>query len=70
MFLFFRKACLLYKTSKIAFSRFIFSIYDMGIQAVTRGYRGLQGVTGGYRGLQGVTGGYNGLQGVTRGNNG
>ena len=69
MFLFFRKACLLYKTSKIVFSRFIFTIYDMGIQGVqgvTRGYRGLQGVTGGYKGLQGVTGGDKGLQGVTK----
>ena len=55
MFSLFRKACLLYKTSKIVFSRFIFTIYDMGIQGVTRGYRGLQGVTRGYRGLQGVT---------------
>ena len=66
MFLLFRKACLLYKTSKIVFSRFIFTIYDMGIQGVTRGYRGLQGVTGGYKGLQGVTGGDKGLQGVTK----
>ena len=59
----FRKACLLYKTSKIVFSRFIFRFYDMGIrglQGVTMGYRGLQGVTGGYNGLQGVTGGYKG----------
>ena len=55
MFSLFRKACLLYKTSKIVFSRFIFTIYDMGIQGVTRGYRGLQEVTGGYTGLQGVT---------------
>ena len=70
MFLFFRKACLLYKTSKIVFSRFIFTIYDMGIQGVTRGYRGLQEVTGGYKGLQGVTRGYRGLQGVTRGDRG
>ena len=65
MFLLFRKACLLYKTSKIVFSRFIFTIYDMGIQVVTRGYKGLQGVTGGYKGLQGlqgVTGGDKGLQ--------
>ena len=66
MFSLFRKACLLYKTSKIVFSRFIFTIYDMGIQGVTRGYRGLQGVTGGYKGLQGVTGGDKGLQGVTK----
>ena len=70
MFLLLRKACLLYKTSKIAFSRFIFTIYNTGIQGVTRGYRGLQGVTGGYRGLQGVTIGYRGLQGVTTGDRG
>ena len=55
MFLLFRKACLLYKTSKIVFTRFIFTIYDMGIQGVTRGYKGLQGVTGGDKGLQGDT---------------
>ena len=67
MFALFRKACLLYKRSKIVFSRFIFIIYDIGIQGVTRGYRGLQGVTGGYKGLQRVTRGYKGLQGVTRG---
>ena len=67
MFLLFRKACLLYKTSKIVFSRFIFTIYDMGIQGVKRGYRVLQGVTRGYKGLQGVTRGYKGLQGVTTG---
>ena len=67
MFLLFRKACLLYKTSKIPFSRFIFTIYDIGIPGVTRGYRGLQGVKRGYRGLQGVTRGYRGLQGVTTG---
>ena len=70
MFLLFRKACLLYKTSKIVFSRFIFTIYDMGIQGVTRGYKGLQGVTGGYKGLQRVTKGYKGLQGVTGGDKG
>ena len=58
MFLSFRKACLLYKTSKIVFSRFIFTIYDMAIQGVTGGYNGLQGLTGGYKGLRGVTGGY------------
>ena len=67
MFLLFRKACLLYKTWKIVFSRFIFTIYDMGIHGVTRGYRGLQGVTRGYKGLQRVTRGYKGWQGVTRG---
>ena len=67
MFASFRKACLLYKTSKIVFSRFIFTIYDIGIPGVTRGYRGLQGVKRGYKGLQGVTRGYKGLQGVTGG---
>ena len=60
MFLLFRKACLVYKTSKIAFSRFIFTIHDMGIEGVTRGYKGLQGVTKGYKGLHGVTRGYKG----------
>ena len=65
MFLLFRKACLLDETSKIVFSRFIFTIYHMGIQGVTRGYRGLQGVTRGYKGLQVVTWGDRGLQGVT-----
>ena len=70
MFLLFRKACFLYKTSKIAFSRFIFTIYDMRIPGDTRGYRGLLGVTRGYKGLQGVTGGYKGLQGVTGGEKG
>ena len=67
MFFLFRKACLLYKTSKIVFLRFIFTIYDMGIQGVTRGYMGLQGVTAGYKGLQAVTRGFKGRQGVTRG---
>ena len=67
MFSLFIKACLLYKTLKIICSRFIYSIYDMGIHEVTRDYRGIQGVTSGYRGLQGVTRGYRGLQGVTRG---
>ena len=46
-----------YKTSKMVFSRFIFTIYDMGIQGVTKGYKRLQEVTRGYRGLQGVTSG-------------
>ena len=70
----FRKACLLYKTSKIIFSRFIFTReYGVvtrdyrGLQGVTKGYRQLQGVTRAYRGLQGVTRGYKGLKGVTRG---
>ena len=59
------KACLLNKRSKIV-SRFIFPIYYMGIQGVTRGYIGLQRVTRGYRWLQGVTEGYKWLQGVTK----
>ena len=67
MFLLFTKAFLVFKKSKIAFSRFIFTIYDMGIRKITRGYRGLRGVTWGYSGLQGVTGVYKGLQGVTGG---
>ena len=67
MFLLFRKACLLYKTSKIVYSRFIFTIYDMAIQGVTGGYRGLEGITRSYKGLQGVTRAYKGLQGFTRG---
>ena len=67
MFSLFRKACLLYKTSKIVYWRLIFTIYDMGIEGVTRGYRGLQEVTGGYKGLQGVTRGDRGLQGVKGG---
>ena len=70
MFLLFRKACLRCKTSKIAFSRFIFTMYEMEIQGVTRGYRGLHWVTRGYKGLQRVTGGYKGLQQVTGGDKG
>ena len=69
-FWFLRKACLLYKASKIVFARSIFRFYDIGIQGlqgVTRGDKGLQGVTRRYKGLQGVTKGYRGLQGVTRG---
>ena len=62
MFSLSRKVCLLYKRSRIVFSRFIFTIYYMGIQGVTRGYRGLQGVTGGYKGLQEVTRGFRWLQ--------
>ena len=61
---------MLYKKSKIVFSRSIFTIYDMGIHRVTRGYRGLQGVTRGYKRLQKVTGGYKGLQGVRGGDKG
>ena len=65
-----RNACLLYKTSKIVFSRSIFRFYDIGIpglQRVTGGDKALQGVTRGYRGLQRVTRGYRELQGVTEG---
>ena len=60
IFLLFKKACFLYKTSKIVRSRFILTIYDMGIEGVTKGYRRLQGVTGAYKGLQGVTRGFKG----------
>ena len=70
MFFLFRKACLLYETSKTVFSRSIFTIYDMGVHGVTRGDQRFQGVTRGYKGLQGVTGGYKGLQGVTGGDKG
>ena len=42
---------------EIVFLRFIFTIYDIGIEGVTRGYRGLQGVSRGYKGLQGVASG-------------
>ena len=66
----FKKACLLYKTSKIDFSPSIFTIFDMGIHWVTRGYQGLKGVIRGYKGLQGVTRGCKGLQGITRGYSG
>ena len=59
----FRKACLLYKTSKIVFSRFIFRFHDMGIQ----GLKGVKNGDRGDKGLQGVTRGYTGLQRVTRG---
>ena len=65
-----RKACLLYKRSKIVFhdlfSRSITWEYR-GLQGVTWGYKGLQAVTRGFKGRQGVTGGYKGLQEVTRG---
>ena len=67
MFSLSRKACLLYKRSKIVFSRFIFTIYYMGIQGVTGGYMKLQGVTRGYQGIQELTRGNKGLQGVTEG---
>ena len=66
MFSLFRKARLLYKTSKIVFSQFIFTIYDMRMQGVSRGYRGLQGVTTGYKGLQGVTRGDKVVHGVAK----
>ena len=38
----------------------------MGIEGVTKGYRGLQGVPRGNKGLQGVTEGDKGLQGVKK----
>ena len=65
MFFLFRKACLLYKTSKIVFSRSMTWEYT-GLQGVTGGKKGLQSVTGGYKGLQGVKGGDKGLQGVAK----
>ena len=65
MFSLFRKACWRYKTSKIVCSQFIFTINEMGIQRVTRGYMRLLGVTGGYKRLQGVARGDKRLQGVT-----
>ena len=61
---------MLYKTSKIVFSRFIFTIFDMripGLHGVTGGYKTLQGATSGYKEVPGVTRGYKGLQGVTAG---
>ena len=64
MFSLSRKACLLYKRSKIVF-------HDLFSRSITWEYGGLQGVTWGYKGLQGVTRGYRGLQGlqeVTGGN--
>ena len=67
MFSLSRKAFLLCKTSKIVFLRFTFTIYYMGIQGVTRGYRRLQGVTGGYKRLQAVTGGYMVCKGLDEG---
>ena len=67
MFLLFRKPFWPYKTSKISFSRIIFTIYDLEIGGGYKGLQGLHGVTWGYRGLQGVTGDYKGLQGVTGG---
>ena len=68
MFSLFRKACLLYKTSKIVFHYFFSRSMTWeyrGLQGVIEGYKGLQGVTGGYKALQGVTMGDKGLQGVT-----
>ena len=67
MFWLLRKACWLYKTSKVVSSSFIFAIYDMGIKGVTGGYKGLQRITGGYKGLHGVTRGDMGCQGMTGG---
>ena len=41
VFFFFRKACLLYKTMKMVFSRSIFTIHDTGIDGVTKGLAGV-----------------------------
>ena len=65
MFLLLRKPFLLYKRSKIVFSRSM-TWKCRGLQGVTEGYKGLQGVTKGYKGLQGVRGGDKRLQGVTK----
>ena len=70
MFLFSERLVCYIKRRKSFFSRFIFTIYDMGLKGVTKGYRVLQGVTRGYRGLPGVESRYKGLQGVTRGDKG
>ena len=74
MLLFFKKACLLYKTSQIVFFYDLFSPSMRweytGLQGVTGGYKGLQGVTKGYKGLQEVTVGYKRLQGETGGDKG
>ena len=67
MFSWSRKACFLYKLSKIVFSRLIFSIYFMGIHGGKRGEKGLQEVTRSERGLQGVAGVYKRWEGVTKG---
>ena len=61
MYSLFRKACLLYKTSKIVF-------HNLFLPSITWEYRGLKGVTRGDRGGQGVTGGDKGLHGVTKDN--
>ena len=66
MFSLSRKACLLYKTSKIVFCQSILTIYYMRIRGLTGGYKGLHEVTRADRGLQGVTGDYKWLQGVTK----
>ena len=63
MILFFRKASLLYNTSKIVF-------HDLFSRSMTWEYKGLRGVHGvseGSKGLQWVTGGDKACQGVTRG---
>ena len=54
MFLFSERLVCYIKRRKSFFSRFIFTIYDMGLKGVTKGYRGLEGVTRGYKKLQGV----------------
>ena len=64
MFSLFMKACLLYKTFKIVVLRFTFTIYDMGIPGVTRGYRGLREVTRADKRLQRVTWDYKGYRGL------
>ena len=70
MFSLLKKACFLYKRSKIVFSLYIFAISHMGIQGLTGGYKGLRGIRGGYKGSQGVTRGYMVFHMVTRGHKG
>ena len=70
MFSLFKRLVCYIKRRKSFFSQFIFTIYHMGLQGVTRSYIGLTGVTGGYKRLQGFTWGNKGLQGVTGGDKG
>ena len=63
MFSLFKKACLLYKTSKIIFHHLL----SRSMKWEYRGLKGVLGVRRGYKELQGVKSGSKKLQGVTRG---
>ena len=63
MFSLFKKACLLYKTSKIIFHHLL----SRSMKWEDRGLKGVLGVRRGYKELQGVKRGNKKLQGVTRG---